>query len=265
MTIATNIQGAFCNVDFESQNQLNDFILDLKGHVFHGNDLTYANLTNANLIGANLYRTTIVGVNLTGTDLSDANLKEVSGFGATFTGSCLENADLSEGQLNTADFQGASLVGARLIYISLKESNLAEANLQNANLNFAFLQKANLTSADLRGADLSNVELSGACLTGAKLEGAIGLGTKKGEIEFAKKLLAIFKSRKGYLEMDNWHGENCKTTHCLAGWAFPNETFPGAQASRMYPTLAQFFFKSNEEAMDALRAVASGELSVFPN
>jgi hypothetical protein len=106
--------------------------------------------------------------------------------------------------------------------------------------------------------------LSGAWLNGAKLQGAIGLGTREGEVEFAKELLKILQLGAGYLAMDDWHSETCNTTHCLAGWAFPEKKFPAQPASLQYPTLAQFFFKSNQEAMEVLELVASGELSVFP-
>ena len=63
--------------------------------------------------------------------------------------------------------------------------------------------------------------------------------------------------------MNDWH--SCSTAHCIAGWAFPDLEYPGRKASLAYPTLAKYFFSSNEDALEALKRVANGEESVFPN
>jgi hypothetical protein len=72
--------------------------------------------------------------------------------------------------------------------------------------------------------------------------------------------------------MEYWHhpslaygGENCRTTHCIAGWAFPNEKEPGQKASLLYPTLAQYFFYDQRRSFEAIRKVAAGKLSMFPD
>lgn len=63
------------------------------------------------------------------------------------------------------------------------------------------------------------------------------------------------------LEMEVWH--TCNTAHCIAGHAFPEESSPGQKASLLYPTLAGVFFANKEEAINVLKAVAEGRLSVF--
>lgn len=201
--------------------------------------------------GAKLIQADLSGIDLSGTDLSQANL-----IGADLRRSDLSGANLSEACLVEANLRKADLSGANLSGANLNEATLEEANLSGANLSGANLSETCLIGANLTGADLSGADLSGAHLDGANLVNTIGLGTKEGEIEFAIKLLALMAKVPGILEVGDWHS-------CLAGNAFPLEKFPGQKASLLLPTLAKYFFASNEEVIEALARVASGEESVF--
>jgi hypothetical protein len=205
----------------------------------HPNNRSVFDLTNAYLKGANL-----MSVDLSGMDLSSANLCNALIEGANLTDTILANADL---------------INANLYNTVLTNSLLLGANLTNANLHNAIL-----INADLRAVNFSDADLGGADLTDARLEGAIGLGSREGEIAFASWLLDLINSGKGKLEMNCWH--QCETVHCIAGWAFPDLEYPAAPASRLYPTLAKYFYvESNEVALSAIELVATGELSVFPD
>jgi hypothetical protein len=192
---------------------------------------------------------------------------------ANFINSLLCHATFTEANLEEATFAAANLEGANLMHANLKKASLTRAYLRKATLTSAILvssdlrftnfEEANLQWADLSGADLTGANLSGAKLRDVNLRGAIGLGTKAKEIAFAKKLLKTLQKGLGELVMDEWH--TCQTAHCLAGWRLPKERVPGQQASLLCPTLAQFFYASESEALERLRLVASGELSVFPD
>lgn len=162
-----------------------------------------------------------------------------------------------------ADVSNSNFENTYLFEVRFEEANLSNAVLKNANAQFADFRNASLLGADLSGADLTGVDLSGADLTDANLHGAIGLGDRYGERYFAIALLEILHTGKGLLNMRNWH--TCATTHCLAGWAFPELEHPSRKASRMYPTLAKFFFSTEKEAVKALELVGAGKLSVFPD
>jgi len=178
----------------------------------------------------------------------------------------LRGADLSQADWSGEDLSGPNLSGADLRDANLSGAVLIRANLRGANLSGANLSGADLTVtslryADLSGANLSGANLIGANLIGANLIGAKGIGQKEEEVAFAKQLYEDIVSGEKELDMSDWH--TCGTTHCLAGWAFPNKENPGQAASLKYPTLAKYFYASNEEALDALRRVGNGEESVF--
>jgi hypothetical protein len=212
-------------------------------------DFSKANLTNESFDSGNLSEANFKQANLTNTTFRSANL----------TGANFKCADLNDTNFFLADLGSACLMDANARKAKFVGANLANANLCNADLTFAVFRNANLTNVNLH-----LVDLSGADLTDAVLTGAIGLGNKSSEIAFANRLLDILARGEGQLEQKVWHNE-CQTIHCIAGWGTPDVKFPGAQASRMYPTLAKFFFSTNEVVMEALHKVATGELSVFPN
>jgi hypothetical protein len=202
--------------------------------------------------------------NLSAFDLTNSYLK-----GANLINTYLRDVDFSLSNLCDADIEGCNLTNAILKNVNLTNANLYNANLTNgvllgANLTNANLHNTILINADLRAVNFSGADLGGADLTDARLEGAIGLGTREEEIAFASWLLDLIGSGKGKLEMNCRH--QCDTAHCIAGWAFPNLKNPVAPASRLYPTLAKYFYvESNELAVSAIELVATGGLSVFPD
>jgi uncharacterized protein YjbI with pentapeptide repeats len=200
-------------------------------------------------------RLNIRSVDLRSADLSVTNL----------SGASLCNANLSRADLNNSDLSEANLSGADLNNSDLHSADLRSADLSYANLTGTDLRSADLSGADLSGADLRGADLSGADLSGVNLLGTIGLGSKDQEIKFAKDLLDLLEVTPKALNMDYWHSSNfeCETTHDLAGFYAPDSEFPGAEASRALPTLARYFYASNDEVIEALERVASGEESVF--
>jgi len=117
-----------------------------------------------------------------------------------------------------ANLGGASLGGA-----NLEGANLKWANLEGANLKWASLGGANLEGANLGGASLGGASLEWASLEWANLEGASLEGANLPNSPKVKNLFTvvdeIIKSGKGSLDMEKWHDEDCKTTHCVAGFA----------------------------------------------
>ena len=123
------------------------------------------------------------------------------------------------------------------------------------------LSGANLSGANLRWANLSGADLSEANLSGANPQRTKGIGGQSGEQGFAALLHQALAKNPEYLENSRWH--TCATTHCIAGHYLPQEENPGPKASRELPTLARYFFASNDEAIAAIERVAKGEESVF--
>lgn len=216
-----------------------------------GNRGSQANLSNLDLKYANLKRAILCKANLSKANLSCAILIDANLRGANMMYAKLSYVKLSGAILCEANLSGANLSGAHLI----------GTNLMNADLSGADLWSADLSGADLRNADLRNANLSGADLSGADLSGTKGLASKFEEIKEAQRILNILDSLLGSLDMTDWH--TCETTHCLAGWCEPNEKLPGSKASRKMPTLAKYFFSTNDKAMKALIKVASGVESVW--
>ena len=187
-------------------------------------------------------------------DLSGAYL-----FYANLSGANLCDTNLSNAYLSNANLSGANLSGARVDCTDLSNANLSGANLSDANMGESDLSGANLSGANLTGANIMNAVLSGANLTGA-----IGISSKIEEMKEASRILHIIESGRGFLEMAKWH--TCTYTHCIAGWCEPTEEFPGYKASLKLPSLARYFEETtNEEAIQALREVANGTLSVWNN
>lgn len=222
-------------------------------------DLRDFDFSDADLKGADFRGKTIYSK----TSFQCADLRKAILMGLNLDKSCFDSA-----KLDRAVLDGGSFAGADFEQASLKGASLKSAILQNANFGESFLDGADLTGADLTGANLSGASLRGVNLTRVR-----GIGTKAGEIAFAKSTLWAIETEAFELDMEYWHrssslgywGTPCRTTHCIAGFAFPDDEVPGPKASLLYPTLAQYFFASNEKAMKVLRLVAAGKLSVFPD
>jgi hypothetical protein len=75
----------------------------------------------------------------------------------------------------------------------------------------------------------------------------------------AQRILSIIDTDKGELAMQDWH--TCKTSHCIAGWLYPQVEFPAQVASQNYPFLSQYFYEGNEQGLEAIKAVASGNFN----
>ena len=116
-----------------------------------------------------------------------------------------------------------------------------------------------LSPGSLRYTNLSGVNLAGYDV--AALLGLSAAQAKAEEIRFAKELIEKLKDGENELEMGRWH--TCETSHCLAGWAYPNESAPQILASRKLLTLTKYFYSTNAEAYAALERVACGKESVF--
>ena len=221
---------------------------------FKNSNLTRCQLDSADLSDTCFRYATITNANLQYANLQFSKLRSVIAEGADFSFAKLHYANLLEARLANAVFSGGSLQCADLI----------QADLNNADLSFTDLTEVDLTGAVLTGANLAHaklnlVDLTDADLTGSNLTNVTGLGTKEGEIEFAHNSLREIESGDFQFDMEDWG-------HCLVGLAFPQEVDPeekAALASRLYPTLAKYFHANNETALDALRKVASGKLSVF--
>ena len=199
-------------------------------------------------------------VDIVGVDLSWLKLS-----GKDFSGSDLRKVSLVGTWLQECRFSGSNLSNADLRCASLRKAYFMKANLQNANFRVADLRDTDFTYADLRNADLVEADLRGAdlgCadLTAAKLRGAIGLGTKQGEIEFTANLVFQLDA-----ELDSKIKQEWRNNPSYVMCVYPKEFDynPGRERSRLYPTLAKFFHCRGDEALDALRKIATGELSVF--
>ena len=200
----------------------------------------------ANLKEALLYEADLKGADLYGAILRDADLK----------GANLKGADLEE-----ADLKGADLYGAILRDADLKGANLKGADLTRADLTRADLKGADLRGADLEGADLEGADLEEANLKGADLKGAKGFSSKEQEMQSAQTIRKALLISGNELEMSSWH--KCKTIHCLRGWEEVLNDVDPSQATHNHPTLCQYYYSSNEQAMEALKRVASGEESIY--
>jgi Pentapeptide repeats (8 copies) len=198
---------------------------------------------------------------LRGAYLGDADLSGADLSGADLSGANLKNAKLNGANLNDVNLSGTHLMDADLRGADLRDADLSGTYLMDADLRDADLRDAKLKGADLSGANLVGANLVGANLVGAYLEDVKGIGDKIGEIKFAAELLETITSGAGSLDMGEWH--TCGSAHCIAGWAYPDESYPGRKASTKYPTLAKYFFVSEKDALAALRRVANGEESVF--
>jgi uncharacterized protein YjbI with pentapeptide repeats len=262
-TLIIKVEGAFCDA---KNTRLNYNIerISYKNMCFNGADLTCANFNQANLEGCSFINAGLIEAYFGNSNLKGANLKNATATKACFTGSDVTESNLESAHLAHAILRHTNLTAANLDTCYLKKADLTRVVLQNANLTSVDFTQADLTYADLSDSNLTDADLSGAILSDVNLRGAIGLGTREDEIAFARDLLRKLAIGEGKLSMRHWHSPNCGTTHCLAGWAFPKEEYPGQKASLKYPTLAQFFFSTRDEAMNALKLVAAGELSVFP-
>ena len=158
--------------------------------------------------------------------------------------------------LSNADLKGINLSNTDLSFANLSNANLSDADLSDADLSGANLSGANLTNANLIGVNLINTNLTRVNLSNAK-----GIGTREEEIKFAQGLLDLFKSETGKLEMSRCC--TCDTTLCIAEWAFPDNPNAMQLTCLKYPTLSRYLWSSNEQAMEALKRVASGKESVF--
>lgn len=154
-----------------------------------------------------------------------------------------------------------SQVNADLVGASFFGNNLAYADLRGANLANAELGSANLSHANLAGADLTNANLDAANLDHADLTGAKGLfGSFSETRQFAIDLLARIEKNPECLDMGEWH--TCETTHCIAGWAYPEVRNPASKASLTHPELVHLFYVSKADAIAGLKLVAGGITTV---
>jgi hypothetical protein len=198
----------------------------------------------------------LLNKDLRNTNLRNADLRKASLQSANLQGADLTKADLRNVNLLVANLAGANLAGANLAGASLIDVDLTGANLAGANLSGADLRNANLTGANLTCTKLIDADLSGICLKRSRFNRVIGVGTKAGEISFAKTLGNEIEQNPNYIDMESW----CE---CLAGHACPGLSNPGREASTKYPTLAQYFLVDYYQALAALERVASGKESVF--
>lgn len=194
----------------------------------------------------------------TKSNFSGLSLLRTSFDEATLESATLSHCDLLGTGFYRANLSYSDLSSARLIKTCLVEAKLVGANLSKADLSMAEAGKADFTNANLTEADLSGCDLKGANLTGA-----IGLGTREGEIKFAKQMLRRIKKDPYCLNMLRHHTSD--NEHSLAGWMYPKLKDPEPKASRMLPTLAGVFYRDSKFVTQTLYRVAAGELSVFPN
>ncbi len=87
-------------------------------------------------------------------------------------------------------------------FLDLSDADLSDAYLSDAYLNGAYLYRAYLNRANLK--NCKHDYLGRNDLIVPKL--------------FSWMLNQI-ESKSGKLSMRTWHDEDCKTTHCMAGWA----------------------------------------------
>lgn len=171
----------------------------------------------------------------------------------------LSGVNLSGADLRWSDLRKTNLSGVNLSAADLGWTNLSGANLSGANLSGADLTCADLGWTNLSGANLSGADLGGVDLTGANLTGVMGISSMEEEIAECDRLLRIFRSGKGKVDMNRWH--TCDTTHCLAGWVCLNEVLPASTASRKIPSLAWMFYRddmSQGEVIEELQKIVGG-------
>jgi len=168
-------------------------------------------------------------------------------------------------QLENVDLKGVNLYKANLYRANLYRAKLDGANLEGANLRDtdlagADLYRANLKEADLREADLRLADLRNANLTGAKFDESF-FHIQDGLL---KEIAEIVVNDESKIVMNNWHSE-CKTTHCLAGWACHINPVAKALEKELGTEIAglkvlgqeahSYFFGKNKEVMDYLKSV----------
>jgi uncharacterized protein YjbI with pentapeptide repeats len=209
--------------------------LDLSYAVFNRMDIDNVCFANTTLCHAQFYKSTFSRVD--------------------FTSATLDRAYFSEAIISNCTFDKAKMIHTDFEYVLFEDVTFRESNCMNANFYTTWLIGVDLTKANLTSADLSAWRYEGLNLTEV-----IGFGTREKEVQFAQWLLDELSDDTLGLEMDSWH--TCDTTHCLAGH-WDNNCQNGKKASTQLPTLARYFYDTNEEALAALQRVANGEESVF--
>jgi len=181
------------------------------------------------------------------------------------------DANLRNADLSGADLSGADLSGADFSYADLSDADLSGADLSGADFSYADLRDADLSDADLRNANLSDANLTDADLRNARHPKAV-----KVESLFSKIKSGI--DAGGVLEMGAWHNE-CRTTHCMAGWAvtIAGERAIGQEDFASTPYIAALiikescpylkgktpnFYATNEEAMKFIDECAEIETAI---
>ena len=215
------------------------------------------------------------GANLAGADLPESNLYRAN----------LSEANLLGANLSGASFYKANLVGANLAGADLSGADLSEADLSGADLSGAYLLTANFSGANLSGANLSGANLSIANFSGASLLKVTGLASMEKEMEMLTLLGEQIRQESFAFTMDNWHGKTrtdkssfesflntCGTTHSGPGFCqveLAKEEnpvallFPPIAGSYAIPSMARWFYSSEDEFIQRLDDLISGKESLL--
>lgn len=269
MTITTNIQGVFCGLALDKEYELNPQGIKMVDTCFDYLSLDSANLSNITLDKPSFFKADCSDAFFVKARLKKANFKEVYARYANFSKSKLAYANFDDAHLSRTNFNEADLTGASLQSAFMEYSDLTNAILKKTNLKGAFLGKANLTNANLSGSDLTKTDLIGATLTGANLTGAIGLARKQDEMELAQKMLARL-DKNGYSTQRDSRivrgmSRSLKDPHCFDDFeTIKKEEFLPGKTGVVFATLEQYVFSEDEKALEAIRLVAAGQLSVLP-
>ncbi|MFD7022063.1 pentapeptide repeat-containing protein [Promicromonospora sukumoe] len=143
-------------------------LVDATGALFHGCNLTDANLAGAEIAGTSFYQCSFAGADLTGADLH----------GSLFNESRLDRADLSRANLSGTTFlrsgmTGLVLKGARGSDASIQRPTTADGMvLSGANLAGLKLVQVRAERLDARDLHAPGIDVGGSDLPGADFTGA---------------------------------------------------------------------------------------------
>ena len=212
LTIPQDIQAGLTVIGRRNtENDLENKRIDLRGANLNGANLSQAKLDRANfkkaeLNGADMSKAKLNGAILVEAKLNEAILIEAKLNEAILIEAKLNKAILLATELNGADLSKAELMESELIEAQLQGAILVEANLEQAQLQRAILIEAKLQKAELRKADFSYADLRkasfleanliNACLIRANLTGAsfIRANLERADFEDANLTEALFWS-----------------------------------------------------------------------
>jgi uncharacterized protein YjbI with pentapeptide repeats len=165
-----------------TENDLENERIDLRGANLNGANLSQAKLDRANFKKAELNGADMSKAKLNGAILVEAKLSKAKLWATELNKADLSNAELMESELTStqlqeailikANLENAHLVAATLAGANLKKANLASAILGGAKFKNANLRKSEFREIDLKEADFSEADLTNARLTNANLSGA---------------------------------------------------------------------------------------------